>query len=343
MPKAGCSGLVPAKIRPVDYTDIISWGAGLLQLSVAAYALRLNRLFGARHVGWSLFCAFALLAASHLLQAIGPLKIASEFRVGVEVIYGLVSLLLLTGMLHMEGLLKVRLQMEEEEQRLMQELESRIDEKTAELARANDELTKANVDLQHEVAERNRMAAEVEKTYSELLAASRQAGMSEVATSVLHNVGNVLNSVNISATVVTEHVDHLKVSSVTRVAALMRDNAANLGEFITRDPKGKQLPGFLAELGEHLVEEQGLLIKEISFVKKKIEHIKEIISMQQNYAQFNGVLETVKICDLVDDALQMNSDALARHDVDIVREFNHQIPEITLEKHKVLQILVNLI
>src|SRR5438128_116369 len=114
----------------MDYTDVISWLAGLLQLSVAAYALRLNRLFGARHVGWSLFFAFALLGASHLVQSIGPLRTTSDLRMGVEVIYGLVSLLLLTGMVHMEGLLKIRHQMESEKQRLLQELETRVLEKT---------------------------------------------------------------------------------------------------------------------------------------------------------------------------------------------------------------------
>src|SRR6185369_8598947 len=206
----------------MDYTDVISWVAGFLQLSVAAYALRLNRLFGARHVGWSLFCAFALLAISHLVQSIGPMKMTSDYRAAVEVVYALVSLLLLTGMLHIEGMLKVRFQMEEEKQQILQDLESRVQEKTA-------ELTKANENLQEEVAERKRIAAEMEKTYSELLAASRQAGMSEVATSVLHNVGNVLNSVNISATVVSEHIDHLKVASISRVAQLMRDHVDNLG------------------------------------------------------------------------------------------------------------------
>src|SRR3954462_13359918 len=112
----------------MDYTDAISWLAGLLQLSVDAYALRLNRLFGARHVGWSLFFAFALLAASHLIQSLGPLKTTSELHLGVEVIYGLVSVLLLTGMVHMEGLLKVRFQIEEERQRMVQELETHVAE-----------------------------------------------------------------------------------------------------------------------------------------------------------------------------------------------------------------------
>jgi len=320
----------------MDHSTVITWVAGLLQLSVAAYALRLNRLFGARRVGWSLFAAFLLLAIFHAIHSAGPLRVTPEIGIRMDVVYGLISLLLLTGMVHMESVLKMRVRLEGEEQKARFELESRIKEKTT-------ALTTANEALQKEMAERERATAQMENTYKELLTASHKAGMSEVATSVLHNVGNVLNSVNISASVVADHLEHFKASSVTRIAMMLKEHSADLGNFLTNDPKGRQIPAYLTELGEHLVEEQDLILKEVAFVKKKIEHIKEIIAMQQNYAQFSGVKETVKVCDLVEDALQMNTDALARHDVDIIRDFDHSIPEINVEKHKVLQVLVNLI
>ena len=40
--------------------------------------------------------------------------------------------------------------------------------------------------------------------------ASREAGMAEVATGVLHNVGNVLDSVNVSATLLQENITKSK-------------------------------------------------------------------------------------------------------------------------------------
>lgn len=334
----------------MNFSDVITWVAGLLQLSVACYALRLNRLFGMARVGWSLFSAFALLALLHLFQSTGSASASVEFGIKVGVIYALISLLLLTGMVHLEALFKERLRVEREEQRMQRELESRVEARTADLTKANEKLQwevtqhkLTSARLEAEIAERQRIAAQMENAHKELLTVSRQAGMTEVATNVLHNVGNVLNSANVSASLVIDHLMESKVVNVGRVAALMREHAADLGDFMTRDPKGQQLPGYLSQLAEHLADEQTLLLREMGFVKKKIEHIRDIVAMQQNYARVAGVTETVKVADLADDALQLNADALARHDVRVVREYDPRVPEITVERHKVLQVLVNLV
>ncbi len=334
----------------MNFLDVIAWMAGLLQLGVACYALRLNRLFGTARVGWSLFSAFALLALLHLVQSLGPLSTGTEAEIKMHVVYALISLLLLIGMAHIKALFQERLRVEREEQKVQDKLELRVKEKTADLTKANEELQGevakhklTATKLEAEISERQRIAAQMEKTHKELLAASRQAGMTEFATNVLHNVGNVLNSANISASFVAEHLAQSKAGNIGRVAALMREHADNLGDFMTHDPRGQQLPGYLKQLSEHLAEEQALLLREIELVKQKVDHIKEIVTMQQNYAQVVGVAETVTVTDLVEDALRMNSDALARHDVQVVREYDPHIPEIMVEKHKVLQILVNLI
>ena len=333
--------------RPVtltmSYAEVITWIAGLSQLCVACYALRLSRLFGTARVGWSLFSAFALLAILHLIQSAGPVNAAAEFGIKVDVIYALISLLLLTGMVHIETLLKARLRWEREEERMRAELESRVKERTAELSEANEELKFTAASLRAEVAERKRLSTQMENTYKELLAASRQAGMTEVATNVLHNVGNVLNSVNISASLLPHHLAQSKASNIARVAALIREHADDLGDFMTRDSRGQQLPAYLGQLAAHLAEEQALLLKEAGFVKKKIEHIKDIVAMQQNYAKVAGVSEIVKVTDLIEDALQMNAEALARHQVKLFREYDPHVSAITVEKHKVLQVLVNLV
>jgi signal transduction histidine kinase len=166
--------------------------------------------------------------------------------------------------------------------------------------------------------------------------------MAEVATSVLHNVGNVLNSVNVSSTLVSNQVRKSKVANLSKVVALLNEHAADLGAFLTSDPRGKQLPGYLGQLAEHLVGEQDTVLKELNLLHENIEHIKDIVVMQQSYARISGVVETVKISDLVEDALRLNLGALQRHGVEVVREFE-DVPLMDVEKHKILQILVNLV
>jgi PAS domain S-box-containing protein len=193
-----------------------------------------------------------------------------------------------------------------------------------------------------DITERKQAEAELENVHKQLLDASRQAGMAEVATGVLHNVGNVLNSVNVSATLLADNLRKSKASNLAKVTALLQEHHAHLGAFMTTDPKGKQLPVYLGRLSEHLAAEQAALLSEIDLLRTNIEHIKDIVTMQQSYAQVSGVIETVKVADLMEDALRMNAGALTRHGVQLIRDYA-PVPAISIEKHKVLQILVNLI
>jgi signal transduction histidine kinase len=183
----------------------------------------------------------------------------------------------------------------------------------------------------------------LETLQRELTEASRHSGMAEVATGVLHNVGNVLNSVNVSASLLLDNIRKSKAGNVAKVAALLREHEDHLSDFVKNDPKGRQLVGYVGQLADMLASEQAFQVKEINGLLGHIEHIKDIVAMQQSYAKVIGVTETVKIADLVEDALRLNSGALVRHEVRLACEFEPDLPEITVEKHKVLQILINLI
>jgi PAS domain S-box-containing protein len=184
--------------------------------------------------------------------------------------------------------------------------------------------------------------AELESAHQRLLETSRLAGMAEVASDVLHNVGNVLNSVNVSCSLTIDRVKASKISGLAKTAALIEENRGRLGEFFTNDPRGQQIPSYLAVLAEHFSQEQSALMQELEQLLKHIEHIKQIVAMQQSYAKVAGVIETVNATQLVDDAVHINGAALTRHDVQVRCEFQ-PVPMIQTEKHRVLQILVNLI
>jgi signal transduction histidine kinase len=198
-------------------------------------------------------------------------------------------------------------------------------------------------ELRAEIEERKRMEAQVATTHKELLIASRGAGMAEVATSVLHNVGNVLNSVNVSANLIVEATKASDLTGLAKVSALLREHASDLAAFLADHPKGRQLPKYLELLAERHQATQKTVRSELESLSRNINHINDIVSMQQNYAKAIGVTEIVAVTDLIEDALQMNRDALTRHDVTVARDFAPDLPEITVDKHKTLQILVNLI
>lgn len=182
----------------------------------------------------------------------------------------------------------------------------------------------------------------IEELHKELQHSSLMAGMAEVASGVLHNVGNVLNSVNISTSYIIDKVSQSEASNLCKVVDLMNSHKSEIGKFMDEDPKGKHVLEYLTMLSECLTEERDSLKKESVHLLNNIEHIKEIVRMQQDYAHTSFLIEEISVKDLVEDAIRLNEEALRRHQVPLEREYE-DVPKITVQKHKVLQILTNLI
>jgi len=205
---------------------------------------------------------------------------------------------------------------------------------TTALVREQGTTPEHSVQFLRDITARKETAEELERVNKQLMSASRQAGMAEVATNVLHNVGNILNSINISASIVIERVKQSKAPGVSRLAALLDEKGAALGD--------ARVPQYLRALGEQLISDQKVALEELASLRDNLEHIKETVAMQQSYAKLCGVTETIAVADLVEDSLRLNAGAFVRHGVTLRREFT-EVPPITVDKHKVLQILVNLV
>ncbi len=210
---------------------------------------------------------------------------------------------------------------------------------TLEVAKRRSRLEGINKEIERQVEERT---SELKEAHKQLVETSRQAGMAEIATNVLHNVGNVLNSVNVSAESVAGKVRHFRIASLKQVAELLREHEDHLPDFLTNDPRGKELPAYLVRLAENLAEPQQGILQELVLLQKNIEHIKEVVAMQQSYARRSGMLETLSAVELVEAAIHINDDAFSRHGVELIREYE-EVPPVLGDRHKVLPILVNLL
>ncbi|MFL5351065.1 ATP-binding protein [Archangium sp.] len=202
-----------------------------------------------------------------------------------------------------------------------------------------EQLRQANEGLEQRVEERTR---ELKTVHGQLIQTARQAGMAEIATSVLHNVGNVLNSVYTSSQLARDRVGELRLEHVSKVAILMEERQADLATFLTQDERGRNTLPFLNKLGQHLLKERQEIITLLEDVGRYTEHIGDIVKVQQNHARTPRMNEPVHLSSLLEDALRINAAALTRHHVKEVRQLPVLPPSMT-DKHKVLMILVNLI
>jgi len=193
-----------------------------------------------------------------------------------------------------------------------------------------------------DVTSRKRAARELEGLHNQLVVASRQAGMAEVATGVLHNVGNVLTSVNLIVHDVQDRLKTTRLTHLRRVVEILEREQPRLAEFLTADGAGRQLPDFLKKLDEHLVSENRQLLTDVEGLVRHFEHIREIIVTQQGSAQLFGLIETLAPSQLFEDALRLNAESMERHGIALERLFE-PTAAVKADRHKVLQILVNLI
>ena len=223
--------------------------------------------------------------------------------------------------------------------RSREQLELRVAERTAELYRANRELEQYKNHLEELVEERK---AELEATQNRLLDASRRAGMAEVATSVLHNVGNVLNSVNVAANLIRDTVNMSRIDGLERAVELLERHEDDLAYFLTHDDKGQQLTQYLGQLHRIFKSDRNDMLVKAADLCSKVDHINQIIMLQQSYGTVRGVWEPCRLSELLEDAIQINADRLNRQGVTIKRDFPADLV-VPIERQKVLEILVNLI
>jgi NO-binding membrane sensor protein with MHYT domain len=170
--------------------------------------------------------------------------------------------------------------------------------------------------------------------------AARDAGMAEVATGVLHSVGNVLNSLGVSASLMQTQLRDSRVTNLQRVTGLLNEQGAQLGKFLAEDERGKQLPGYLTQLGEHLVTENQRLQAEAAAIASHVGHIRNIVAAQQTYARRGGVTEAIDVAELLDSAVAIHFTEMT--DVTIRRDYE-PLPPLTFDRHKLIQILGNLL
>ncbi|MFQ5501231.1 MAG: PAS domain S-box protein, partial [Phycisphaerae bacterium] len=221
-------------------------------------------------------------------------------------------------------------------------IEHELAEYTTAINLHNLELQDANSSLEEARQNAVRAHTELQSAQQELVRSSRKAGMAEVATGVLHNVGNVLNSVNVSASLVADMIRQSKVTSFGKAVDMMNENLDQLGLFITEDERGKRLPGYFTKLAKLLSDEQAAVLEELKGLVENIEHIKQVIRRQQSYSKQSELTETLEVTDVLEEAIKITTDMLDGLGIELLREYS-DVPLLTVDRHRLLEILVNLI
>jgi signal transduction histidine kinase len=185
--------------------------------------------------------------------------------------------------------------------------------------------------------------AYTESLHQELVKTARKAGMTDIATSVLHNIGNVLNSVNVLVNVLTEILAKSELANFGRTIQIMNNNKLVLGSFFTDHPQGKHLLEFLNILSQAWIKDQKSMLAELSALSEHVSHIKNIISAQQSISGSKGMIEITNLSTLLEEAVMMAmATEVNKQEIEIIRSYDYNEPFL-VDKTKLSQILINLI
>lgn len=188
----------------------------------------------------------------------------------------------------------------------------------------------------------NGMVDNLADTQSRLIDLSRRAGMSDVATGVLHNVGNVMTNVNVLSSSMSNRLERSKLQGLKKSVDLLRANEHQMNEFLVSDPRGQKLPGYICQVTDHLENEHLEILQQLQSMSTNLQHAGQILEAQQKLATGTQVIELVRPKKLISDAIGMLQASLDSHDVRVVVDCEN-LPEVRLDRGKVIQVLVNLI
>ena len=203
-------------------------------------------------------------------------------------------------------------------------------------------LAEIKIELKENNHELKKTLRELEETRSELMEKAHKAGMADVATGVIHNVGNILNSINVSVSIIEETLNDSRLQNLKRANRMLEEHIDDLENFIIRNPKGKKLMEYYLKVEEPLEKGYERLKKQNERLRAKVDLIVEIISAQQNFSKADVLREKVNICELCEETLTLHAGSIDRHGLRIKKDY-HDIELVEVEKNKVMNILFNLI
>jgi two-component system, NtrC family, sensor kinase len=223
---------------------------------------------------------------------------------------------------------------------------SRMVDHLAKVGRSGNLKARLNFNRSDEIgvlaSEFDRMVGNLAEYRKKVLNSAHRAGMEEVASEVLHNVGNAVNSASCSAEMLREQLSVSKVQGLERAVALLQEQRPRIAEFFSTDSRGPKWIDYVTTLNEALQQEHQEELVEVARLSDTVRHIREVIAAQQTHTGQEAFVQDVELSALIDEALLLNRELISQHGIEVDLRLE-PMPELQLNKSKITQVLVNLV
>ena len=210
-----------------------------------------------------------------------------------------------------------------------------------ELKQMEGELRNYQEKLEQMVEERT---AELKKAQKQLVSKAMEAGRAQLSAMILHNIGNAV-------TPVIAYLDSLKnddIDNMYRYLAkcyeALNASDSELSRHLADDPRGQEVFAYMGELVGSLAVSHKNQTEQVNKIDAAISYVSEILSLQQSYATAEHEMKANHdLNTLVEDALRMQAGAFEKRNIRVRRELDPDLPQLLIDKNRFMQVLVNLI
>lgn len=179
-------------------------------------------------------------------------------------------------------------------------------------------------------------------TYKKLVDHAQREGIADIATNILHNIGNILNSISVSVHLMEECAKSAVTEDIIKAGRLLQENMERLDEFIGEGGKGKKLMKFYLSLGRTAEKMQDQILYNLNRLKTKTEAINEAVTAQQSYAGADAKLEELYVETILADALKLSQDDLDKFGIEVEKNILSNF-KVIVNRAKLFFILFNII
>ena len=169
-------------------------------------------------------------------------------------------------------------------------------------------------------------------------------GRLEVVDTILHNIGNAINSVAVGVNSVYEQLASDELSSrLTALANALQAHQEDLGEYITNHPQGQQVLPFIQALASDLSEVDHELKETTRRVRERTSHIVDIIRTQKSHGSEQDMRKDINLAEAFSSAIKILHDSIAKRDIQIEIDCDDALEEIRIQESQFHQMIINLV
>ncbi len=169
-------------------------------------------------------------------------------------------------------------------------------------------------------------------------------GRLEIVETILHNIGNAINSVTVGINVLQENVvGNQLIHRFSALADMVKVHQEDWVDFIENDPKGQQVLPFMIALASDFTDQNKRLVKTLERVGERVKHIIDIIRTQRSSNQSSMTRKTIDLRQAIWSAVKLQQDSIDKRGIRVDVDCENAPQEIQIQESQFQQMLVNLL